>query len=1007
MPSKVCRMNESANGCRSFVVRLPLLSRSFTLLFVLAGILGPVGQVCAQAPQAAPKAEEPKRPPQANAIAAAQSALRTWRQVGDKPGQIKALLVLGGLFLQRSDIPKATDAFEEALKLAREIGERRGEAGALKGLGLIQTEKGMTSEAAESHRRALALWEALGDEAEQGQTLYNLGYNLQLLGETGQALGYYQRALQLRGAVKDKAWEASVLTMAARVHVQRGEIKGALESYEQALALSREAKNRTIEAAVLNALGRLYRQGGQLQKALEAHTQALGLSQYELDEPKLLASLAMIYQEVGETDEALASYEAALKRLQTQGNEAFEAQTLVEIGRIHLGRANPSAALEPLDRGLKLSQKIKNPSTQARALHWIGVARLAQGDSRRGLESLNEALSLWRAIPDRAGEAGTLLEIGAAEQALGNAEKAVPNLDRAVDLSRQIQAPSLEADALFRRARLDRDRGDLPAARDRMDRALGLLESMRSSVASDRLRSSFLSSRHPYYIFLVDLLMRLDAARPGQGFAAAALAASERARARALLDLLAEGRIDVEQGIAPALKGREMDVGFRLSQVQGKLMDELSAAEPDERKVAALREELKAVEGERERLEWQIRSEHPRYAEVRYPSPLRLPDVQALLDEKTALLEYSLGEEGSYLFVVTRGGLETHRLPASGELSRLVREVRAGLEKDSRRTFGGYKEAAHQLYKALIAPAGRAIAGKRLLIAADGILHHLCFEALLTEEAPRLGSNLPYLVKRHAVAYIPSAGVLASLREPRPEGPGTGEAPKQLLAFGDPVYGPEEKGAQGSAERPAEATRGSLGSGERWRWSRLEGSGREVSEIARLYAPDKVMVYQREAASEENVKRNRFLAKARRVHFAAHGLLDEARPELSGLLLTRDARSSEDGILQAYEIFNLSLGADLVVLSACETGGQEVTGEGLVGLTRAFLYAGASSVAVSLWRVSDVSTPALMVRFYRHLDAGKDAAEALRQSKLEMIEDGGEYTHPYYWGPFILVGAPK
>lgn len=1000
-------MNELVNGCRSFVVRLSLPSRSFSLFFALAGILGPVGRVCAQAPPAAPKAEEPQRPPDANAIAAAQSGLRMWRQVGDKPGQIKALVVLGGLFLKRSDLPKATDAFQEALKLSLEIGDRRGEAGARKGLGLIQTEKGMTSEAVESHRRALALWEELGDEKEQGQTLYNLGYNLQLLGETDQALDYYQRALQLRGAVKDKAWEASVLTMAAIVYVQRGEVKRALESYEQALALSREAKDRVTEAAVLNALGRLYRQGGQLQKALEAHTQALGLSQYELDEPKLLTSLAAIYQELGETDEALTFYETALKRLQAQGNETFEAQTLVEIGRIHLGRADPSAALEHLVNGLELSQKIKNPSTQARALHWIGVARLAQADPQQALDSLSRALALWREIPDRMGEAGTLLEIGTAEQALGNGEKAVSSLDRATDLSRRIQAPSLEADALFRRARLDRDRGDLLAARDRMERALGLLESMRSSVASDRLRSSFLSSRRPYYDFFVDLLMRLDAARPGQGFAAAALAASERARARALLDLLAEGRIDVEHGIAPALKGREIDIGFRLSQVQRKLMDELSAAEPDEPKVAALREELKAVEGERERLEWQIRSEHPRYAEVRYPSPLRLPDVQSLLDEKTALLEYSLGEEGSYFFVVTRGGFESYRLPAAGELARWVREVRAGLEKDSRRTFGGYKEAAYELYKALIAPAGSTIAGKRLLIAADRVLHHLSFEVLLAEEAPRLGSNLPYLVKRHAVAYIPSASVLASLRQPRPEGPGTGEAPMQLLAFGDPVYGPEEKGAQGSTEKPAEAGRGSLASGERWTWTRLEGSGREVSEIARLYSPDKVKVYQRGEANEENVKGNPFLARARRVHFATHGLLDEARPELSGLVLTRKDRSPEDGILQAYEIFNLSLGAGLVVLSACETGGQEVTGEGLVGLTRAFLYAGASSVAVSLWRVADVSTPDLMVRFYRHLDAGKDATEALRRSKLEMIEDGGEYAHPYYWGPFILVGAPK
>jgi CHAT domain-containing protein len=193
----------------------------------------------------------------------------------------------------------------------------------------------------------------------------------------------------------------------------------------------------------------------------------------------------------------------------------------------------------------------------------------------------------------------------------------------------------------------------------------------------------------------------------------------------------------------------------------------------------------------------------------------------------------------------------------------------------------------------------------------------------------------------------------------------------------------------------------------RWELQRLEYSSREVIGIAKRYKPDEVAVYLGSAAKEENVKNNEYLSTARRIHFATHGIISEKQPQYSGLVLTLDDDPTEDGLLQAYEIFNLKLNADLVVLSACRTGlGKEVRGEGLIGLTRAFMYAGAPSVVVSLWEVADRSTAALMVKFYQQLDHAKDKAEALRQAKLALIQSG-QFAHPYYWAPFILVGEPK
>jgi CHAT domain-containing protein len=225
----------------------------------------------------------------------------------------------------------------------------------------------------------------------------------------------------------------------------------------------------------------------------------------------------------------------------------------------------------------------------------------------------------------------------------------------------------------------------------------------------------------------------------------------------------------------------------------------------------------------------------------------------------------------------------------------------------------------------------------------------------------------------------------------------------RFVGFGDPLpaVAPAATASLATAARD-----GSLASALP-RLGRLSHSRREIQGIAGLYGPGEARVYLDGEATEENVKDNKLLRSVRRIHFATHGLLDERQPELSGLVLTRSPGSREDGLLQVYEIFNLQLSADLVVLSACDTGlGTMVSGEGLVGVTRALLYAGAQSVVVSLWNVNDASTPDLMISFYRHLDQGAGEAESLRLAKLEMIRHPG-LAHPFYWAPFILIGETR
>jgi CHAT domain-containing protein len=433
----------------------------------------------------------------------------------------------------------------------------------------------------------------------------------------------------------------------------------------------------------------------------------------------------------------------------------------------------------------------------------------------------------------------------------------------------------------------------------------------------------------------------------------------------------------------------------------------------------------------------EIRQKHPRYAALQYPTPLGLKAIQESLDAKTVLLEYSLGKEASYLFAISRNDFVTARLPASPLLTNQVTALREAVAtKPDRMALSNYLQNARSLYQDLVQPANRLLSGKQsLIIVPDGILHYLPFEVLLKSDSGRTTQldlhQLPYLIRDVSISYAPSATVLVNLHGVDPT---TRSPRKAFLAYGDPHYGKTE------SDQPApirSALRSAFGDGKPWELQPLPESRHEVERIAKLYSREQVGVFLGGQASEENVKAADNASQYRFVHFAVHGLLNENKPQYSGLVLSlprdervrvatekeaatvaasttgvtsepNDASRTEDGLLQVYEIFNLKLNADLVVLSACETGlGKETKGEGLVGLTQAFFYAGTPSLAVSLWKVQDRSTAELMVRFYRHLNNPEySKAQALRQAQLEMIRKG-DFSHPYYWAGFVLIGQPK
>jgi CHAT domain-containing protein/Tfp pilus assembly protein PilF len=923
------------------------------------------------------------------AVKRAQSALAGWRKLQDREGELDALYEIGAAYDSSgedkpSDKKEASRWYGDALNLAVEIKNRFAQAKAQTALGILLFND-KTDKACEYLRAALPVWQELRDNARQADILYRLGNHDYGQGRIDEAKKQYERAMELAdldGALQRRADSRMGL---GNVYGDLGESQKALDYYSASLEYADKGGYLPGKAAALTGQGKLLLRQGKPQEALEKLGRALAINRgNQGSKPNVgivLVHIGAAYLAIGQPGEALVHYQQALKALPAKGgNPRTIANAFWGIGQAEVAQGRYRQALADFKR----ASNVKDGNREAAALRGSGIAQLRLHNTAAAVQSLKAALSQGR---DEVGKALTLQALGKVYQERGDLGRAADSLQQALDIfSGQVEAFFLRAAVEFDLAQIERQRNRLEAALARIQDAIKILDAVRSNLSEDRLRTSFFASRRSYYDFYVDLLMELERRKPGHHYAEAALAASEEGRARGLLALLAKGKFALTQGISGELKQQEEEARAQLSRLQAELTAERSErARPSV--LNALKASLHAAEERQGQVEQAIKTSYPRYYQVRYASTLGYKEIQKLLDKDSALLEYSLAERGAYLFVVTTEGLRVHRLKRSpDDIVKIVQSFRAMLERPGPISLP-FLQAAQGLYRDLVDPAREEIKDKRwLLIAPDGVLLNLSFEALLTGDVHD-PAHLPYLIQKHTVSYVPSASVLSSLPEGASSSAAGGGFSKRFLAFA-PLYGSTPSKEQARSAGPPGSS-----------LAALEGVGREVDAIARRYPPGEVTVYRGAEASKENVQRRPL--KAQRIHFAAHGMLDGDHPESSGLILA--GRKT----LRVNEIFNLKLAADLVVLSACETAGKAVTGEGLVGLSRAFLYAGSPSVVVTLWRVADSSTPDLMLRLYENLDQSGDKAEALRQAKLGMIQRGGAFAHPYYWAPFILVGKPR
>jgi CHAT domain-containing protein/tetratricopeptide (TPR) repeat protein len=924
--------------------------------------------------------------------AALREARGHFHAAGDPPGEAEAVAALAAVTHRLSRQSQAVDLYRDAVSRWRELGRPEREMVAWNDLGLTLWERSELPAADEALAHALDLARRLGLAYHQADVRNNQCLVLHARGGVQPALACYREALALYHRLGETKDEATALNNLGFAYFGLGEPQPAEESYRQALAIRREIGDRAGEAQALNNLAVLYRGLGEIDEALKAYGEAreiLATLDDRRQEASTLNNLGVAYSAIGESERARLYLTQALAIRRTVEDRRGEIATLNNLGWLERRGGAAGKAILLHRQALEVARASHDTRNEGISRSLLGEARAAAGRSAEALADLAGALALQRQTGDRFGEALTLRRQGEVQAAAGRATEALPVFEQALLASRAVGDRVNEALVLSARARALRNQGDLDRAESDAKAAIATLESLRARLGNPELRAAFLGSRSDIYELRVDILMRLAVARPGQGFDRAAFEASEDARARSLLDTLRESGAKIRNGVDPALAERQRALERRLALKEDRLQTLLGRAKGDPTESKALEIESEQIRAELDALDTEIRRRNPRYSDLTHPEAANAGEIQALLDPGTLLLEYFLGRERGYLWAVDANRVRAFVLPGREEIERAARAFHQALSTpkgDSRERIG------RTLSRVLLGPVAGELGDRRLAIVPDGALGYIPFDVL-----PEPGSKDP-LLARHEVVELPSASVLAAERRELARRP---PARELAIVLADPVFQPDDPRIAKSGRRGAGADLPIL---PRLRFSRQEALG-----IAAL-APAGAVTTRLDFAADRDLVLSGGLRDFRYIHFATHGVFDAGRPELSGLALSRvdAAGKPREGFLRLRDIYDLDLAADLVVLSGCETAlGREVRGEGLLGLTRGFLYAGAPRVVASLWWIDDRATAALMAMFYRGMwSEGLRPAAALRKARLSLARQH-RFSDPSYWGAFVLQGDWK
>jgi len=918
-------------------------------------------------------------------------ALRSARRLADPRLTALCLDRIGSALDFEGQVTAGAERHRQALMMARENGDRALTASIISSIGLAHWRQSEYAAAFDWLQQALAIQEQIGDETGRVRTLDFIGRVHFKKAEYQQAKESYLSALAILKIEGDRRWLSITLEDLGDLALEQGFFVEALDAFEQALIARRQMGDGAGESYMLSVIGRGYLHQGAYREALVWFERALALSRQIGDHPGLALALyhmGIAHDELADPARALALYAQALVLKEELGDRRQQAWILRHMGDAHAVLGDLSSALDAHGRALRIWEQIRDPRGIATGLSRAAVIDFELGRYEESAELFRRASALGTSQP--AFLPAALAGMAKAYAAAGDEVRALKHGRRAAAMARRSSVDQVRWATIRTLGWIERRLGRREEALLSYLESLAIIETLRGRlIASGDVRAGFLEGKQAVYAETVELLMEL-------GRVDEALEIAERARARAFIDLLS---------------GRDLATK-PIDQTAVARIASLEETPSREARPALLANPVSFRKADRGEL---LRAE-PAALSAAWTEPASLVTTSSLTLKQArrearrsgaTILEYFSTADRLFIWVLAPdGAIRAASSPISRrELAALVGGVRTAMDtgaavrndrgpESSGDAGSDPRPLLRQLHRVLIEPVADFLPENRerlITIVPHGPLFLVSFAALVDGDGK-------YFVEGHTIAYSPSIGVLRYTGRNRDRAVKS-TAPR-LLVVGNP------------------------GMSDRQPLAPLPGAEREAMAIGALYPPGRVSTLVGSRARERTVRE---LAPGQTViHLATHAVVFDDDPMGSYLALTPDSEPGSgarnplgDGRLTAAEVFGLDLHADLVTLSACNTGLGRVNGEGVIGLSRAFMYAGTASVLVSLWRVADSVATTEMERFYRALiRTGGNKAAALAAAQREVIallRAGGMRSpsgralaeHPVLWAPFVLVGEAR
>ncbi len=959
-----------------------------------------------------------------------EAALTIFQKLGEKQAISGAVGSLGTAYSNLSDYRKAIDYYEKALTIAEEIGDKQGKGTWLGSLGNAYSDLGDYRKAIDYYEKALTIAEEIGDKQGKGTWLGSLGNAYSDLGDYRKAIDYYEKALNIFQKLGEKQAISAVVGNLGNVYRNLGDYRKAIDYHEKALVIAEEIGDKQRKGIWLGNLGIAYSNLGDYRKAIDYYEKALAIAE-EIGDKKgkgtCLGNLGNAYSDLGDYRKAIDYYEKALAIAEEIGDKNGKGALLGNLGNVYSDLGDYRKAIDYYEKALTIAEEIGDKKNKGINLGNLGSAYNGLGDYRKAIDYYEKAIAVKKEI----GVPYTISEGNLADTylALNRDEEAVSiytKQDHPIRLGRYYlkKKDFKEAVKQFERKRERSEKAriaafiipqwiglglsheglkDYETAYKWYTKAIDFLEDQRNGLSPSEREHFFEGKEFGFprieaYEGAVRCAFMLD--RLDEAFFWA-----ENTRGRIFSELISGRHSKANYKIPRELAQEEEGLANQIT--MNKRQQQTAFEKNNPELLKQLEKEYPAVKQKMDKLIDRLRREYPQYAAVRYPQPVKLN--QLALKKGETIIEYEVTDPYTIGLVIKDGKVVK---------GFRVEKTRAELEVMSARFRSPFQEGndarefslvlAKELTELFLQPALSAIQkGEHLVIIPDEALSLLPFEALLISAPDNKDGKKTqpvYAIDEYPISYYQSASVLSLRRGLNI----TRAKDAAFFGIGDPVYDKEDirtasLRAVTIVARQTQDITGSQATKESgYTFSRLPNTGKEVREVGRLFSQNKLLVGP--DASEEKVKAED-LSSMRYVLFSTHGILGNEIPYIKqpALVLNLLGNDKEDGFLTAGEIFGMNLNADLVGLSACKTGlGIQSAGEGVTGLSRAFMYAGADSVLVSLWSVADESTYMLMVKFFEGLKAGKDKMTALKDAKDYLRRSG--YTNPFYWAPFIIMG---